>query len=351
MVFLLLALSSVEELPARVQEPPTPRAFRMGFTAFPHDHTPEAFLETRDFVHANADLIAHHIEGVPWAETHAGGPLPAKLLEDWNGKKSMTPKGAKVYLAVSPGRGELKVHDKAGPLPAALKGKGYDHPDVKTAYLRYCRKAVEFFKPDYLVVGIEVNELSPAAGRAYADLHRHVYAALKKDAPALPVSASFTLHNLFKKRGAMLDGLKALMPHNDQIAVSYYPFFVGGAEALGALDWLVREFDGLKKPYAFVETNEAAERLPLPQAGVVIEGSAEKQRVYTERLLALAQERRFDFVVCFIHRDYDALWEKIKAVSPELFMAWRDCGLVDEAGKPRPAYHVWRKYFEVPLAP
>ena len=329
--------------------PPTPkrRAFRMGFTAFPHDHTPEAALETRKFVHENADLIAHHIEGVPWAEMHAGGPLPPKLVADWNGKKSMTPKAAKVYLAISPGRGDLKVSDKAGPLPAALKGKGYDAPEVKAAYLAYCRKAVEFFKPDTLAIGIEVNEI--AAWRPYADLHRHVYAELKKDYPALPVAASFTLHNLYKKRGAMLEGLKELMPANDFIAVSYYPFFVGGTEALGALDWLVGEFDAQKKPYAFVETNEAAERLPLPQAGVVIEGTAEKQRVYYERLLALAQKRRFRFVVSFIHRDYDRLWEKIQGVSPELFMAWRDCGLVDEAGKPRPAYHAWRRYFEVPL--
>jgi hypothetical protein len=283
---------------------------------------------------------------------HADKPLPAKLIADWNGKKSMTPKGAKVYLAISPGRGDLKVSDKAGPLPAALMGKGYDHADVKAAYLRYCRKAVEFFKPDTLAIGIEVNEIHSGGGavwRSYVELHRHVYAALRKDWPALPIAASFTLHTLYKKRGAMLESLKALMPENDFLAVSYYPFFVGGEEALGALDWLVREFDPLKKPYAFVETNEAAERLQLPQAKVVIEGTPEKQQVYTERLLAMAQERRFWFVVYFIHRDYDALWEKIKGSAPEFFMAWRDCGLVDERGKPRPAYHVWRRYFEMPL--
>ncbi len=50
----------------------------------------------------------------------------------------------------------------------------------------------------------------------------------------------------------------------------------------------------------------------------------------------------------FIHRDYDALWDKIKATAPEVFMAWRDCGLVDEQGNPRPAYAIWRRYFERP---
>jgi hypothetical protein len=68
------------------------------------------------------------------------------------------PKG-KVYLAISPGRGELKVADKAGPLPMELKGKSYDDPLVMKAYLAYCRRAVEFFKPDYLAIGIEVNEI------------------------------------------------------------------------------------------------------------------------------------------------------------------------------------------------
>jgi hypothetical protein len=39
--------------------------------------------------------------------------------------------------------------------------------------------------------------------------------------------------------------------------------------------------------------------------------------------------------VAFIHRDYDPLWETIKNSAPELFKAWRDCGFLDESGKPR----------------
>jgi hypothetical protein len=43
------------------------------------------------------------------------------------------------------------------------------------------------------------------------------------------------------------------------------------------------------------------------------------------------------------------LWDKIKSNPPELFMAWRDCGLLDESGKARPAYGVWKNYFDLPL--
>ena len=44
----------------------------------------------------------------------------------------------------------------------------------------------------------------------------------------------------------------------------------------------------------------------------------------------------------------DALWERIKGFSPELLMAWRDCGLVDDKGEERPAYGVWKGYFDLP---
>ena len=260
---------------------------------------------------------------------------PSAMLEEWQGKKLSMPPRGQVYLAISPGRGDLKVAEKAGPLPKELIGKAYDHPLVMKAYLNYCRRAIEFFNPDYLAIGIEVNEIHDAGPRkwqAYAALHKHVYGELKKDHRDLPIFASWTLHNMFKKRGKMLDEFQELMPYNDVVAVSYYPFFMEDADRLTALDWMTTQFDAFSKPYAIVETNDAAERLPLPQAKVVIEGTSEKQVAYYRKLLGLAQQRDFAFVISFVHQDYDALWEKIKDHSPELFMAWRDCGLLDETG-------------------
>jgi hypothetical protein len=334
------------------EKPAGKRTFRMGFTGFVHDITPEAVAAARKFVRENGDLLAHHIEGVPWGEAMTGRPFPKAVTDEWEGKKSAAPPKGKVYLAISPGRGELKMADKAGPLPKELTGKGYDDPVVMKAYLNYCRRAIEFFKPDYLAIGIETNEIHDRGAKtwqAYVTLHTHVYTELKKDHPGLPVFASWTLHNMFKKRGAMLDEWKKLMPHNDLVAVSYYPFFVPDKDRLAALIWMTTQFDEFKKPYAMVETNDAAERLPLPSAKVVIEGTPQKQEAYYRTLLGLAQKREFAFVVSFVHQDYDALWERIKGTSPELFVAWRDCGLLDEKGKARPAYRVWKEHFDRPL--
>ena len=64
-----------------VSEAGQSRPFRMGFTAFPHDFTIEAVEQTRQFVRDNADLIAHHIEGVPWAEALRDAPFPKEVAE------------------------------------------------------------------------------------------------------------------------------------------------------------------------------------------------------------------------------------------------------------------------------
>lgn len=328
------------------------RSFRMGFTGFVYDTTLPAVVASRKFCRENGDIIAHHIEGVPWAACLAGEDLPAAVLQSWKDKKLATPPAGKVYLAISPGRGGLKVIDKGGKLPAKLWGKNYAHPLVIETYLTYCRKSIDFFKPDYLAIGIEVNEIHSAGSKkwsAYLSLHEEVYRTLKKEYPKLPIFASFTLHNLYKERGAMLAELKKFMPLNDLVAVSYYPFFIGGPERLSALDWVIDQFEGLRKPFAMVETNDAAQTLRFPKAGHVIAGTPALQLEYHEKLLRLAQERRFEFVISFVHQDYDALWEKIKANSPELFMAWRDCGLLDENGVERPAYGLWRAHLDRPL--
>ncbi len=362
---VLLKFRRQQDRPETTRPKPTPsrpstasvspkgtRSFYMGFTGFVYDVTLPAVVSSRKFCRENGDMLAHHIEGVPWTAALRDEPFPKEFMREWQNKKLATPPGGKVYLAISPGRGQLKLADKGGPLPKELKGKSYRDPLVKKAYLNYCRRGIKFFEPDYLGIGIEVNEIF-SSGRdkwaAYVDLHKFVYHELKKEHPDLPIFASFTLHNMYKKRADMLKEFQSLMPYNDLVAVSYYPFFVGSEERFAALDWMTENFDEFRKHYAMVETNDAAERLKFPKAGYVIEGTPQKQLDYYSKLLSLAQRRDFEFVVSFVHQDYDALWEKIKANSPELFIAWRDCGLLDQDGKQRPAYRLWRGYFELPL--
>jgi Hypothetical glycosyl hydrolase 6 len=70
-----------------------------------HDMTPEAVNASLRFVRENGDILAHHIEGVPWAQALNGQPFPKAMVEEWEGKKLATPPNGKIYLAISPGRG------------------------------------------------------------------------------------------------------------------------------------------------------------------------------------------------------------------------------------------------------
>lgn len=338
---------------------PEQRQFRMGFTPFPYDMTLEAVVQTRQFLKDHGDIVAFHIEGVPWAECLEGKPFSPDLLGDWQGQRQAIAKDGQVYLAISPGRGTLKEGEKSLPIPAQLRDRPYDDPLVKQTYLTYCRRMLDLFRPDYLAIGIEVNEIrqaGPEPWRAYAELHRHVYRALKKDHPHLPIFASFTLHGMLNqegpKRTQMLGAFLEILPENDLVAVSFYPFIRGGTiDIEGCLRWLDENFERHRKPYAFVETGEAAERLQFPKSGQVIAGSAENQAAFYEALFRFAHRHETRFLICFLHRDYDALWDKIKDHSPEAFVAWRDCGLLDEAGHPRPAYDLWEHQRLLPVAP
>jgi hypothetical protein len=346
-----------------IAPPAKKRAFRMGLTPFPHDLTLDGVNAAKRFVRDNADVISVHIEGVPWLEAHTGEDIHPKLMEDWQRHRDAKPPDGKVYLSLSPlnnGRSGIagyRAERENLPLPEPFVGKALDDPVVVKAYLEYCRRAIRYFEPDYLTIGIEVNELfhnNRSEWRAYTRLHRQVYEALNRENPALPICVSFTLHNMlnpdWKDRADMLAEMKKLMSHNDLVAVSFYPFMAMlGGRMDECLAWLRREFDAFKKPYVVSECGQPAEPVVLKSLGFTIPASPESQYRALERLLLFAGRHQVEFLIWYLPRDYDRLWEKIRAGAPEFFGVWRDCGLLDGDGRKRPAYQLWRTYFELPL--
>jgi hypothetical protein len=340
------------------------RSFRLGFCPFVPDTTPQAVNQVTQFIKENADIVAEHMESIPWAEALSGAPFNEHLMNDWNSRKNNVPKNATIYLAVSPGRGALgdywgaSEHD---PMPAQFKGKAFNDPIVKQAYLNYCKRAVDFFQPEYLAIGIEVNELAynaPDKAAGYAELHAYVYKELKKDHPNLPIFASFTVHGLLDTRRSKADlehslaFEKSLMPYNDLVGISFYPFFGNLSDQIdSAFTFLATNFDGYKKPYAVAETGEAAAQLTLNVDGKPwhIDGSPERQVTYYQKLFAFAQSHHTVFIVSFLPIDYDALWKKIAANTNPLFQAWQNNGFVDQNGTVRPAYKVWKQMYDLPL--
>jgi len=350
-------VEEVKEVPAVVKE----RPFFMGFTPFPWDTTPAAVDTTYKGIIANGDIICHHFDGgVPWPEALADKPFSTHVRSDWKRRKDAAPENFKVFVAVTPldtfRKGMALYHGEKEnmPLPKSFRGKEFDDPDVMKAYLNYCRRAVEYFKPDYLAIGIEVNELvhnSPGKWPGFVRLYKYVYRELKRDsAYGGPIFATFTLHNMLQESWSDIETqrrkVREFLSEVDLVGISFYPFMktLGNPERpVEAFDW-IRKFVG-GRPIAITETGFPAEPTRLEDFNVTLPGSPQGQARYIETLLSTACRQRYHFVIAFLYRDYDALWEKIKAgMSGDWASAWRDCGLVDGTGTKRRAHEVWRRY-------
>ncbi len=336
------------------------RPFFMGFTPFPWDISEAAVESTYAGITGDGDIICHHFDaGVPWTEALANEPFSKHVQDGWRTRREKTPEGFKVFVALTPlnmfRKGMALYHGEKEnmPLPAGFAGKDFDDAKVMKAYLNYCRRAVEYFRPDYLAIGIEVNELthhSPEKWPGFVKLYKHVYRELKKEHREMPIFATFTLHNLLQDGWTDIEGerekIRAFLGEVDIAGISFYPFMktLGRPERpVEAFDW-IREFVG-DKPIAITETGFPAEATHLNDFNVTLPGSPEGQAVYYETLLGAAVRDDYLFVIAFLYRDYDALWEKMKVgMSGDWAAAWRDCGMLDGAGGERPSHEVWRNY-------
>src|SRR5689334_12107513 len=176
------------------------RTYAMGFSPWPYDATTEAVDWTYDHLASDGDMISEHSEeGVPWPEMLAGNDFTGTWLAEVQGRKDRLVPGGKVLVqinALDVGRSGLAAYRSDtvnDALPTPWDGYAFNHADVKTAYLNYARKMADFFDPDWLMIGVEVNLLirnSPGDWAAYIELLQHVRAGLATSHPTLRVGVS-----------------------------------------------------------------------------------------------------------------------------------------------------------------
>jgi hypothetical protein len=316
---------------------------------------------------SDGDLIAHHLDaGIPWVEALAEAPFGEPLMMEWAYRRGMIGSDQQVYVAITPidiTRSELAPYhgpDGVQPLPEPWHAYAFDHPDVKAAYWHYARRVIDYFEPDFLTIGIEVNGLltnTPESWQGYLDLHRHVYTRLKAEHPDLPVMASVVGMDLLDgatdtvDHTAQISVLADILPYSDYFALSLYPYMSSYTTDILPDDLFERLRTLSDKPMAIAETGYPAESFTLTLAGgpYTFASNPAKQAAYMEMLLDAAHRYDFRFVVNFILRDYDRIW----AVSPddETLVIWRDTGIYDADGRLRPAGEIWLNWLKRPLAP
>ena len=337
------------------------RSYYMGFTPLPYESSADAANYTYHALRENADIINHQFDnGVPWTEALAGEEFSNEITNDWTFRKNQTNASQKIYISVSPinfsrtGLASYRNAQSNLPLPAPWDSYHFNSDEVKTAYLNYCTRIIDFFHPDYFNMAIEANLLyvnKPAVWSEYVEFHQYIYSALKQKYPQLAVFCSVSGAHLLKGLISNNDHVQQrlavlqLLEYSDLYSVSFYPCLT----SLLGNPYPVNTFDDLfnisDKPLAIAETGYAAQPFAInTTAGLVtIEANADKQEKYIRDLLNACLKRKAVFVINFAVRDYDKLWEQTDS-STAANIGWRDAGIVDEKGTPRKAFVTWKEF-------
>jgi alpha-glucosidase len=400
---------------------PAIRSTFVGFTPAQYDRPgtgiePAVLQTLMQRIGSNADLMLLQFDnGVPWPEALAdsgAGPLPysANVRDTWEAFRASRPPGTRLAVALNPlgvprrdlapywGIGEdFVLNDQLEPvgtgvirdfhdrlLPPDWRDRSWDDPAVKTAFTSYAKRAISFFRPDYLLIGIEANlalEPDAAAYARFLDLQRHVYEALKAD-PAtagVPIIVSFAAEHMMVDRLGThylidgesdaaglrqqhLDALAASAPYLDMIGFSTYPLktlFGTSRPPASMFDHLMEAARTVTaKPVAITETGYPVRAFTVKNQ--VFSGSPEKQAQFYQLLFADAEKYDFEFVTSFTPYDMTPYMDLLRslaaqtppAVTPslvEFYKYFEYMGLFEPDGAMRPAGTWLAEYLAQPL--
>ena len=355
--------SAEESIQGEKKSPTTTRPFLMGFTPFHFSWIEDRLSETYSMVHQHSDLIAYHFdEGVPWPEAYAGRPFHPNVEAELKYRTEKLRPKRKVYVATTPinfsrnGLADYWEEKEQLDRPGEWQDRALDDPQVIQAYINYCERLIEIFKPAYFVYGVEVNLLAannPDAYVQFQTLAAAVYPSLKKKYPKLPIALSFYLHPPNRSEETRKQ-VAPLLAFTDLYAVSTYPYMAVEGDGFTVDEipenWLKQTRKiAPKKPLAIAENGYIAEDFTVLTK--TMPGSAEGQKLYMERMLREAAELEAQFVIWFVIADYDELWGVLKwmVMFNPLMRAWKDTGLYDGDLNGRPALQVWDEWLAKPV--
>jgi hypothetical protein len=361
LTFVILILACEE--PSVLDETlPESRPFYMGFTAFPYELSLESLNETYANVAEDGDILLTHLDaGVPWDEALSGDDFPSEITNTLQRALDELGPTQKLFLTATPTaqtRNTLALYwnnnGEHQELPEKWREKRFNDTEVVTAYINYCKRIIDFTNPDYFAFSIESNNSFVKGSQNFADfleLAAEVYGELKEAYASLPIMLTLQSNSFEISRGDMLSNSRELLAFSDYVAMSTYPYLTSSDlqrdanPALFADNWL-KEFRDLasEKPFAISETAFIAEDLELESVDIKAKGSEEWQKDYLQKLMLHANDLEAEFVIWFIYRDYDAIYNLAPS---DVFRIWRDTGLKDEDGRERESYDLWLEWLNV----
>jgi len=81
---------------------------------------------------------------------------------------------------------------------------------------------------------------------------------------------------------------------------------------------------------------------------ITINGSQEKQKLFFSKLFDKAQKYNCRFIINFVIRDYDQLWQEIGSPD-DVYKLWKDTGIYDGDGNARIIKNLWLEKLKLTL--
>ena len=347
----------------------------MGSIYQPYDWNEAAFEDTFQVMGENSDIIGFYFDGfVPWDEAAERKPYHPVQEEEIQRRLNGIRSHQKIFLGTSLlGNDRVSLSGYLGeaetPRSGKWKDKTFDDPEVIEAYLNWCRDLIARFNPDYFMYVAEVDagffDIEDSRFQSLFRAIKQIYPTLKREFPGLPIVIEFMLENdeEMSKRAQVT---QILLPYTDIYAVSTFPFIMtGGNPADIPQNWFTRVRQiAPDKPFAVIETNFLAEDFYHPTQGIpipfrkkrlLIPAREKWQADYIEFLLSEANKLQAEFVLYWGYRDLDQLQARLDGTGGPLdsnihgFASLsKDCGLINEKGRPRPSWSVWQRWLAQP---
>jgi hypothetical protein len=328
----------------------------VSISPFPYDFGEEAAAKIKEITAENCTLNSVVLDnGVPWQEALDGREYPQAVMDEWRGKRASMTAGRPLYLALAP-----LSHDRTGWAAGHADGKapewvieaGGNDGRIAKAYTNHVIRAVEYFNPQYLNLGVEAGDLAaknakkwPAMTTVYLEARR----AVKMKKPDIQTGISWSLPLLMK--WGVLKRCEAVMAESDFVGISFYPYMgefyrkIGGVKIpknapeqwREPLSWL-RE--NIQKPVAICETAYSSAEVNAPQWKLRMSGSPELQSQYIADLAEISKRDGYVFVMFFLSVDYDELARKLGI---PLMVFWERAGFFDKYLKPKQAWNTYQQ--------
>ncbi len=330
------SLSSTLELTERAQEG-DPRPFLLGFSDVPSELTEEAYASQFDFVANYGEAIL--LQRPPtWSDFLPRASVSSALRDEvLAAREAARARNLSLVVALDPFDPANRA--RLDNLPASYEGRSLADPDLRRAFVAEAEFIARNMRPDYLVLGTEVNttfERNPEGYFAFVDAYRDAYDVVKEASPQTQVLVTYQYEELLgvvpelpphAPRWDLLDDLGARL---DVLGITSYPSFAYPTARKVPAEYYLQLREHTDRSVAFVGVGFSS---GAHRSGVNASTEPEQRR-FLQRLLEDAFRMQSPLLIWFAGQDFG-----FATTAPYDLLA--TIGLRNPNGTPKEAWSVW----------